>query len=224
MPKFPESKLAHKWLDGLRGIEIGGSAHNHFNIAGCINVDYTDEMTAHKQAEVRFCGEFLPVDVIAEAWRLPFQDGDFDYVINSHVIEHCPDTISTILEWHRVVKDGGLIFFNVPNRDDGPEDKQHPYTDLHHHLADWKSKATIETHPCVSGQGPRGHYHHYRLETFLELLDMCFGDSLPVLERLEKDDKVGNGFMIVCRVVKDQKITKFYRDIDALPNLDERLG
>ena len=42
--KFPESALAHKYLDGLKGIEIGGSAHNPFGL-DTINVDYTDDMT-----------------------------------------------------------------------------------------------------------------------------------------------------------------------------------
>ena len=39
---FPESKLAHKYLDNLIGIEIGGSAHNSFGL-NTINVDnYND--------------------------------------------------------------------------------------------------------------------------------------------------------------------------------------
>ena len=30
--KFAESKLAHQFLDGLTGLEIGGSAHNPFGL------------------------------------------------------------------------------------------------------------------------------------------------------------------------------------------------
>ena len=30
--KFRDSELAHKLLDGLKGIEIGAAAHNPFNI------------------------------------------------------------------------------------------------------------------------------------------------------------------------------------------------
>ena len=29
---FKDSKLAHKYLDGLKRIEIGGSAHNPYNV------------------------------------------------------------------------------------------------------------------------------------------------------------------------------------------------
>jgi hypothetical protein len=60
MPKFRDSALAHKYLDDLKGIEIGGSAHNPFNLPNCINVDYTDSMTTiFKEAEFEMCGEKL---------------------------------------------------------------------------------------------------------------------------------------------------------------------
>ena len=41
--KFKDSQLAHKYLDGLKGLEIGGSAHNPFNL-DTLNVDYTDDI------------------------------------------------------------------------------------------------------------------------------------------------------------------------------------
>ena len=40
--KFKESALAHRLLDGLEGIEIGGSAHNPFGLK-TRNVDYSGE-------------------------------------------------------------------------------------------------------------------------------------------------------------------------------------
>jgi hypothetical protein len=36
--KFSESDIAHQYLDGLKGIEIGGAAHNPFGL-DTINVD-----------------------------------------------------------------------------------------------------------------------------------------------------------------------------------------
>ena len=57
--KFRESTLAHNYLDGLVGIEIGGSAHNAFGLK-TRNVDYTADMnTVYKQAEVKMCGEAM---------------------------------------------------------------------------------------------------------------------------------------------------------------------
>ena len=73
--KFSDSALAHALLDGTYGIEIGGSAHNAFNIPYCRNVDYTDDMnTVFKQEETKLCGQAMPVDFVAPAWDLPFED------------------------------------------------------------------------------------------------------------------------------------------------------
>ena len=39
--KFKESALAHKYLDGLKGLEIGASAHNPFGL-DTVNDVYLD--------------------------------------------------------------------------------------------------------------------------------------------------------------------------------------
>lgn len=38
----------------------------------------------------------------------------FDYVFASHVLEHCPDTFSAILEWRELLKEGGTMIIFVP--------------------------------------------------------------------------------------------------------------
>ena len=51
-----ESALAHEYLDGLSGIEIGGSSHNSFGL-DTKNVDYTDSLdTIFKKAEIENVG------------------------------------------------------------------------------------------------------------------------------------------------------------------------
>ena len=88
---FPESKLAHELLDGLKGIEIGSSAHNGFGL-NTINVDrihHTSlEFEPYALEQVRLCGEVAEVDVVAPGDKLPFPDKSYDFVISSHVIEH----------------------------------------------------------------------------------------------------------------------------------------
>jgi SAM-dependent methyltransferase len=107
--RFPESRLAHKYLDGLSGIEIGGSAHNPFGLK-TRNIDYTDSMeTVFKREEQRLCGEAMPVDIIAGGDELPLPDESEDFVISSHVLEHFPDPIKALKEWLRVVRKGGYI-------------------------------------------------------------------------------------------------------------------
>ena len=50
-----------------------------------------------------------------DATNLPFRDGEFDYVINSHLIEHLPNPRIAICEWLRVVKPGGHVCMIIPN-------------------------------------------------------------------------------------------------------------
>jgi hypothetical protein len=58
--KFKESQLAHKYLDGLEGLEIGGSAHNSFGL-NTKNIDITDSVdTIYKRDEEEICGEKMP--------------------------------------------------------------------------------------------------------------------------------------------------------------------
>uniref|UniRef100_A0A183C5A3 Fe2OG dioxygenase domain-containing protein n=1 Tax=Globodera pallida TaxID=36090 RepID=A0A183C5A3_GLOPA len=53
---YNESKLAHRLLDGKRGIEIGASMHNPFGLDAW-NVDYTDDPTAlFQKAQVKVSG------------------------------------------------------------------------------------------------------------------------------------------------------------------------
>ena len=42
--RYRESALAHDFLDGLKGLEIGGSYHNAFGL-DTLNVDFTRELT-----------------------------------------------------------------------------------------------------------------------------------------------------------------------------------
>ncbi len=46
---------------------------------------------------------------------LPFPDGSQDAVYSSHCLEHIPDFVLAIQEWHRVLKVGGHIITVVPS-------------------------------------------------------------------------------------------------------------
>lgn len=58
------------------------------------------------------------VDYIGDAFSpLPFDDGTFDIVYASHILEHCPwYQISEVLtEWKRIIKPGGFLEVFVPD-------------------------------------------------------------------------------------------------------------
>jgi len=44
-------------------------------------------------------------------------DEQYDYVFSSHCLEHMHDPKSTILEWWKLVKQGGHLIFTVPDED-----------------------------------------------------------------------------------------------------------
>jgi SAM-dependent methyltransferase len=186
--KFPESALAHKYLDGLKGVEIGGSAHNSFGL-DTINVDRLGDMDTHfKKCEIERCGEAMKVDVVAEGNKLPFPDKSFDFVISSHVIEHFYDPISALLEWARVAKK--YIFIIVPHRqrtfDAGKELTK--VIDLHNR---YHSKAIKEDE--FRGE----HWSVFEPPNFNEL---CVLIGFKVVEIQDPDDKVGNGFTFVIKL------------------------
>ena len=185
-----DSALAHACLDGLRGIEIGGAAHNPFNIAGCVFVDFTGDMdTQFKQHERELVGTALPVDVVAPAWRLPFADGSLQYVLTSHVIEHCFDVIGTVNEWLRLVEPGGLVYAIVPHKE-RTFDKERPRTPLRELLDRHRGK--IAPPDWDSG-------HHYSVWITEDWLELCDDQGWNVVEHQDVDDKVGNGFTVVLR-------------------------
>ncbi len=175
-----ESALAHRWLGGLRGVEIGGAAHNDFGL-DTLNVDRSaSDDTVFKREERRVCGRTMPVDVVAPGDELPFPDDAFDFVLASHVIEHFYDPIRALEEWRRVA--ARYLFLVVPHRD-RTFDRDRPLTPLPELISRRGGRCEEDRHWSV-----------WTLETFQEL---CAYLGLEVLESLDPDDKTGNGFMVV---------------------------
>lgn len=54
--------------------------------------------------------------VVGDVCNLPFDDGVFDYVISSEVIEHTENPKTAIRELMRVVKPNGVLILTTPNR------------------------------------------------------------------------------------------------------------
>ena len=187
---FPESQLAHRFLDGLEGLEIGGSAHNPFGLR-TRNVDYTDDMTtSFKLDEARLCGRALPVDIVSPGDRLPFPDASVDFVISSHVLEHFFDPIGALKEWYRVVRPKGFIFAIVPHKE-RTFDKERPRTGLVELIARHERRLQV-----AEGADLHGHHSVWITEDVVELI-RYLGWTLVAVQ--DRDDKVGNGFTFVVQ-------------------------
>jgi len=183
---FPPSRLAFKYLNGLRGIEIGGAYHNQFFL-DTLNVNYTSDETSFSVEEQKMGQGSLKVDVVANGDDLPFKDNVWDFVINSHVLEHFWDPIKTLHEWMRVVRPGGYLFMIIPHKE-RTFDKVRPRTRL---------DELIRRH---AGEGiDPGTHEHFNVWITEDLLELCRHLGLNVIDHQDVDDKVGNGFTIVVR-------------------------
>jgi SAM-dependent methyltransferase len=189
---FRESKLAHQYLDGLAGLEIGGSAHNPFGLE-TQNVDYVAVLdTIYKKAEIEHCGEALKVDIIAAGDDLPIPDESQDFVLSSHVIEHFFDPIKAIKEWLRVIRPGGYIFIIAPHKE-RTFDRDRARTTLEELIARHEGK--------IAGPTDYAHQHdeHYSVWITQDLLDLCRYLKLKIVAYQDVDDKAGNGFTVVVQ-------------------------
>lgn len=63
------------------------------------------------------------VDVNADLCDLPFEDGTFDHIVCSHVLEHIPDDDRAMRELRRVLAREGTAIVNVPLRWDRPTEE-----------------------------------------------------------------------------------------------------
>jgi SAM-dependent methyltransferase len=180
--KQHDSAFVRRYLDGLKGIEIGASAHNDFGL-DAINVDRFPELDTHyKEEEYRLCGRKRPVDVVAPGDDLPFEDDAADFVFASHVIEHFPDPISALDEWLRVARKYVVVI--APHRD-RTFDSERELTPI---------EEFVRRHREGFSSDVDDHWSVWTRESFVA---MCERFGLHVVDSLDPDDKVGNGFAVV---------------------------
>lgn len=199
---FPESKLAHAFLDGLEGLEIGPASHNPFGLK-TRNVGLTADRDSvdyefYKQSQVEMCGSFASIDIAADAARIPVAASSTDFVLHSHVWEHLPNPLLALVEWVRITRPGGYIFAIVPKRDAAPTDINRPLSTI---------DSLVRNPPTAAEQGmSRGHYTVFSPGLLREMARWFnHSQSRACLKEVafqESDDKVGNGHTIVWQVWK----------------------
>lgn len=178
----PPSEFVLRHLAGMSGIEIGASAHNDYGLRA-LNVDrYPGLDTVYKREERRHCGRIRDVDVVAPGDDLPFPSSSVDFVFASHVIEHFPDPIGALGEWCRVARHRVVVVVPHPDRTFDAGRDPTPVPEL------------LERHERAVTSDDDRHWSVWTCETFLE---MCTTAGFRVLDSLDPDDKVGNGFIVV---------------------------
>lgn len=105
LDRDPRAMLVTQLTPAALGLEIGAHARP---VEG-LTPYYTD-------AVADFAGTAGRVDFLSDATALPLADGTLDYLCSSHVLEHLPDPLAALHEWHRVLRPGGWLYLVVPDQ------------------------------------------------------------------------------------------------------------
>lgn len=140
-------QIQHDWRNFVRenlsghGLEIG-ALHAPFPVNAQTTIEYADEksqtdlQTQYANDAGVDCSKIPAITYITHAGNLPIKNNTYDFVCNSHLLEHLVNPFSAISEWLRVVKPGGYVFMVVPDKN-YCFDKNRQLTDLDHLKEDW---------------------------------------------------------------------------------------
>jgi SAM-dependent methyltransferase len=100
------------------GVEIGALDKPFDLDAQVIYLDRDSTDALKRQyADDPSVSEVRQVHVVWRDSRYPFfDDGAFDFVISSHVLEHVANPGRQIEEWLRIVRPGGIVYMVVPDK------------------------------------------------------------------------------------------------------------
>lgn len=109
-------RTAGRYLRG-EGIEIGALDHP-LPVPPQAKVRYVDYISKQDSAAKHtqlIPDEIVDVDYLDDGFILAtISSASQDFVIANHVLEHSPDPVGALLNWSRVLKSGGVLFFSVP--------------------------------------------------------------------------------------------------------------
>ena len=107
----PEALALQPYCVG-RGVDVGCG---HRKVAPhCIGVDILAAGDEGEYGVVR--GQVSVADIQASGDDLHmFADGELDYVVSRHNLEHYIDVVKTLKEWARVTRPGGVVAMIVPD-------------------------------------------------------------------------------------------------------------
>jgi SAM-dependent methyltransferase len=201
--------LASKYCQGA-GLEVGAAAHNAFYLPNCLNLGPSDgesylypqdlqDYGHYKKEQANYNVESAKVDALGDFLAIPFPDATFDYLINSHVIEHVPNMFAAYVESSRVVKDGGVFFCIFPKRNAEPTDRPRALTTLEQMIDAYEKRVDMNTVDLATW---RCHYLVFSLQSMLRAVNLMNSVGLGhwLIECVEEtDSKVGNGHTVVLR-------------------------
>ena len=130
-------RVSRRFLRGS-GLEIG-ALHSPMDVRRGVQVRYVDRLsTAELRREYAEWSHssFVEVDLIDDGETLSkITDASQDFVIASHMLEHCENPIGTLRRHLSKLKPGGRLLYIVPDRRGG-FDSERPLTTFEHVVQD----------------------------------------------------------------------------------------
>jgi len=147
------------------GYEIGAQnapLHCDDRKARVSYIDYLDKIESARKYNLapESC---VDVDILCDANQLGcIKNESADFVIANHVLEHSPNPLGALLEWLRIVKKGGILFFSLPNYRANEFDFEKKPVGLEHLVSDFHNAGKkdisgihIEEHVTIVDGIPR---------------------------------------------------------------------
>jgi SAM-dependent methyltransferase len=144
-----------KSLKGLKGIEIGGPSNiftkkglvpiydSIASLDGCnFSTNTVWEGELKEGLNFDYGGKKKGFQHIAEGSDLSkIKDNQYDFVLSCHNLEHLANPLKALLEWKRIIKDGGFLVIVLPHKDK-TFDHRRPVTTLEHIISDYRQNTT----------------------------------------------------------------------------------
>ncbi|MBS3144183.1 methyltransferase domain-containing protein [Candidatus Woesearchaeota archaeon] len=100
--------------------------------AGAGSQNYRPFFTQQKYEATDFCEvpkvyqQVSSLDFICDLKKIPRPNNSYDAILNIQVLEHVPDPLAILKEFHRILKKGGQLFLTAP-QGWGLHDEPHHY-------------------------------------------------------------------------------------------------
>ena len=112
-----ENRQLGRFLRG-RGLEIG-ALWKRFPVPATVErIWYADRLDVEGLKE-HFTGHqkgVLPIDLVADAMRLPVAPCSLDFLIACNILEHLAFPLAALRHWHQALAPGGALLLRVPDK------------------------------------------------------------------------------------------------------------
>ena len=168
---------------GSRVLDVGAGKGRYRSL-----FSHCDYKTQDFGKEPGTIGEYTELDYESDITSIPVDDGSFDVILCTEVLEHVPEPIIAVKELARIIKPGGLLILTAPL---GSFLHQEPYHYYGGYTPHWYRKFLPEAgFSVISIEANRGFFSWFGQESqrFSILLDprktMGSGWSWPLLTLL----------------------------------------